>query len=289
MSKNVLVTGGSGFIGSHVVDSLIKKKYNVTIFDLTTPKRKDVKFIKGSILDGGLVRSTLKNIDYVFHLAAVSDINKVKNIPNKTIETNILGTTRLLEVLRDMNIKRFIFTSSVYSYGTAGNLYTTSKTASELIIKNYKTLFGLKFTILRYTTAYGPRSREVDAISIFVERALKNLDLVIFGDGQQKRNYLHVEDLANGSMIALEEKTKNKIITLASEKNIKIVDLAKTIIELTKSRSKIVFNKKNKRLDDFTSNYYYNRKDKKALINWRPKYDLKNGLREYIKVKRKLD
>ena len=98
-----------------------------------------------------------------------------------------------------------------------------------------------------------------------------------------------MEDLANGSMIALEEKTKNKIITLASEKNIKIVDLAKTIIKLTKSRSKIVFNKKNKRLDDFTSNYYYNRKDKKALINWRPKYDLKNGLREYIKVKRELD
>ena len=288
MPKNILVTGGSGFIGSHVVDTLIKKKYNVTVFDLAPPKRKDVKFIKGSILDESLIRSALKNINFVFHLAAVSDINKVKNIPVKTIETNVLGTTCLLETLRKTSIKRFIFASSVYSYGTAGNLYTTSKTASELIIKNYRLLFGLQFTILRYTTAYGSRSREVDAISIFVERALKNLDLFIFGDGQQKRNYLHVEDLASGSMIALKEKTKNKIITLASEKNIKIIDLAKTIIKLTKSKSKIVFDKKNKRFDDFTSNYSYNKKKEKDLINWQPKYDIKSGLDQYIKAKRKL-
>ena len=130
MSKNVLVTGGSGFIGSHVVDSLIKKKYNVTVFDLTSPKRKDAEFIKGSILDKTLIRQSLKNINFVFHLAAVSDINKVKTIPIKTIETNVLGTTYLLEALKKTNIKRFIFSSSIYSYGTAGNLYTTSKTAS---------------------------------------------------------------------------------------------------------------------------------------------------------------
>ena len=139
MSKKVLVTGGSGFIGSHVVDFLIEEKYNVTIYDLFLPKRRDVKFIKGSILD------------------------------------NILGTTYLLEASKNKNIKRFIFAGSVYSYGIAGNLYTTSKIASELIIKNYKLLFNQEFTILRYTTAYGPRSREVDAISIFVERALKNM------------------------------------------------------------------------------------------------------------------
>ena len=118
------------------------------------------------------------------------------------------------------------------------------KKSSELIIKNYELLFGIKFTILRYTTAYGPRNRKVDAISIFVERALKNLDLIIYGDGQQKRNYLYVEDLANGSMLAFREKTKNKIITLASKNNIKIVDLARTIIKLTNSKSKIFFDKK---------------------------------------------
>jgi len=287
MSKNFLVTGGSGFIGSHVVDVLIKKKYKVTVFDLKPPKRKDVKFIKGNILDKALIKSSLKNINFIFHLAAVSDINKVKKIPLKTIETNILGTTYLLEASRNANIDRFIFAGSVYSYGSAGNVYTTSKTAAELIIKNYNLLYNQKFTILRYATVYGPRNREVDAISIFVERALKNLNLIIHGNGQQKRNYIYVEDLAEGSLISLKESTKNKVITLGSKKNIKIVNLAKMIIRLARSKSKIIFDKKNKRFDDFSSNYYYG-KNEKNLINWRPKYDLKNGLEQYIKLKRKL-
>ena len=287
MSKNVLVTGGSGFIGSHVVDFLVKKKYNVTTFDLSPPIRKNVKFIRGNILDKNCLQFALKNIDFVFHLAAVSDINKVRGIPVKTINTNILGTTYLLEASRNKNIKRFIFASSVYSFGAAGNLYTTSKISSELLIKNYRLLFGQNFTILRYSTAYGPRSREVDAVSIFVERALKNLDIVIFGDGQQKRNYLHVEDLAKGSMMALKQKAKNKIITLTSKNNIKMFDLARTIIRLTKSSSKIRFNKKNKRFDDFTSNYSY-KNNNEGIINWKPKYSLKKGLEQYIRFKRKL-
>ena len=287
MSKNVLVTGGNGFIGSHVVDFLVKKKYNVTTFDLSPPIRKNVKFIKGNILDKNCLQFALKNIDFVFHLAAVSDINKVRAIPVKTINTNILGTTYLLEASRNKNVKRFIFASSVYSFGTTGNLYTTSKISSELLIKNYRLLFGQNFTILRYSTAYGPRSREVDAVSIFVERALKNLDIVIFGDGQQKRNYLHVEDLAKGSMMALKQKAKNKIITLTSKNNIKMFDLARTIIRLTKSSSKIRFNKKNKRFDDFTSNYSY-KNNNEGIINWKPKYSLKKGLEQYIGFKRKL-
>ena len=287
MSKNVLVTGGSGFIGSHVVDFLVKKKYNVTTFDLSPPIRKNIKFIRGNILDKNCLQFALKNIDFVFHLAAVSDINKVRAVPVKTINTNILGTTYLLEASRNKNVKRFIFASSVYSFGTAGNLYTTSKISSELLIKNYRLLFGQNFTILRYSTAYGPRSREVDAVSIFVERALKNLDIVIFGDGQQKRNYLHVEDLAKGSMMALKQKTKNKIITLASKNNIKMFDLAKIIIRLTRSSSKIRFNKKNKRFDDFTSNYSY-KNNNEGIINWKPKYSLKKGLEQYIGFKRKL-
>ena len=281
MRKNVLVTGGCGFIGSHIVDSLIKRKYNVTILDLISPKRKDVKFIRGSILNKSLVQSSLKNVNFVFHLAAVSDVNKVKNIPLKTVETNILGTTNLLDACKTKNIKRFIFASSYYSYGSEGNLYTTSKTASELIIKNYNLLFGLKYTVIRYSTAYGPGNRNVDAISIFVKRALKNLDLIILGSGHQKRNYLHVEDLAEGSMIGLKEKSKNKTVTLASKTSIKIVDLAKMILNFTGSKSKIIFNKKNKRFDDFTSIHNYH-KDRKNLFGWRPKYDIKKGLKKYI-------
>ena len=285
MKKNILITGGSGFIGGHVVDALLKNKYQVTILDLNQPKRKDVKFIKGSILDKSIIRSALKNINIVFHLAAVSDITKVKGIPLKTIETNILGTTFLLENARNVNIDRFVFAGSIYSYGTAGNLYTTSKTASELIIKNYKLIYGQKFTILRYATAYGPGNRKVDAVSIFVSRALKNLDLIIHGDGQQKRNYIYAEDLGYGSLAALEEKSTNKTITLAAKENTKIVDLAKMIIKITKSKSKIIFNKEKRRLDDFTSVLSYKNSYEKNLMIWRPKYSLEKGLKKYIELK----
>ena len=286
MKKNILITGGSGFIGGHVVDALLKNKYQVTILDLNQPKRKDVKFIKGSILDKSIIRSALKNINIVFHLAAVSDITKVKGIPLKTIETNILGTTFLLESARNANIDRFVFAGSIYSYGTAGNLYTTSKTSSELIIKNYKLIYGQKFTILRYATAYGPRNREVDAVSIFVRRALKNLDLIIHGNGQQKRNYIYAEDLGYGSLAALEEKSTNKTITLAAKKNTKIIDLAKMIIKITKSKSKIIFNKEKRRLDDFTSVLSYKNSYEKNLMIWRPKYSLEKGLKKYVELKK---
>ena len=285
MKKNILITGGSGFIGGHVVDALLKNKYQVTILDLNQPKRKDVKFIKGSILDKSIIRSALKNINIVFHLAAVSDITKVKGIPLKTIETNILGTTFLLENARNVNIDRFVFAGSIYSYGTAGNLYTTSKTASELIIKNYKLIYGQKFTILRYATAYGPRNREVDAVSIFVRRALKNLDLIIHGNGQQKRNYVCAEDLGYGSLFALEKKATNKIITLVSKRDTKIIDLARMIIKITKSKSKIFFDKKKRRLDDFTSVFSYKSNREKNLMIWRPKYSLEKGLKKYIELK----
>ena len=285
MKKNVLITGGSGFIGSHVVDALVKNKYKVTILDLNQPKRKDVKFIQGSILDKSIIRSALKNINIIFHLAAVSDITKVKEIPVKTIKTNILGTTFLLEGARNANIDRFVFASSIYSYGAAGNLYTTSKTASELIIKNYKLIYGQKFTILRYATAYGPRNREVDAVSIFVRRALKNLDLIIHGNGQQKRNYVCAEDLGYGSLFALEKKATNKIITLVSKRDTKIIDLARMIIKITKSKSKIFFDKKKRRLDDFTSVFSYKSNREKNLMIWRPKYSLEKGLKKYIELK----
>ena len=285
MKKNVLITGGSGFIGSHVVDALVKNKYKVTILDLNQPKRKDVKFIQGSILDKSIIRSALKNINIIFHLAAVSDITKVKEIPLKTIKTNILGTTVLLEGARNANIDRFVFAGSIYSYGAAGNLYTTSKTASELIIKNYKLIYGQKFTILRYATAYGPRNREVDAVSIFVRRALKNLDLIIHGNGQQKRNYVCAEDLGYGSLFALEKKATNKIITLVSKRDTKIIDLARMIIKITKSKSKIFFDKKKRRLDDFTSVFSYKSNREKNLMIWRPKYSLEKGLKKYIELK----
>ena len=125
MSKKALVTGGSGFIGSHIVDQLVKKKYKVTIVDKINPKRKDIKFIKSNKLNLNFLKRVTKNIDYVFHLSAVSDINKVSQNPIYTIENNIIVTSYLVEACRFNNVKKFLFASSIYAQGQAGNLYTT--------------------------------------------------------------------------------------------------------------------------------------------------------------------
>jgi len=286
--KKILVTGGSGFIGKHVVNSLVKRNYKVTILDLINPKRKDVKFVKGSILNKKLIKSLLKKNKLVFHLAALSDINKTIKTPTKTILVNILGTERLLEESQKSNVKRFIFASTYYpSKDNVKNIYTTSKNTSELMIKNYNLIYGLNYTILKYPTAYGPGNRQVDAISIFVKKALRNLNIIIHGSGKQKRNYVHVYDIGEGSMLGLKKKLKNRIFFLASKKNIKIINIAKMIIRLTNSKSNIIINKKTKRINDFSSNFIYPKKQNK-IIRWKAKHDLKSGLKQYIKTQKNL-
>ena len=286
--KKVLVTGGSGFIGRHVVNSLLKRNYKVTILDLINPKRKDIKFVKGSILNKKLIKSLLEKNKLVFHLAALSDINKTTKNPSKTMLINILGTERLLEASQKLNVKRFIFASTYYpSKDNVKNIYTTSKITSELMIKNYNLLYGLNYTILKYPTVYGPGNRQVDAISIFVKKALRNLSIIIHGDGKQRRNYVHAHDIGEGSMLAFKKKLENKIFFLMSKKNTQIIDIAKMIIKLTSSKSNIIINKKKKRINDFSSNLIYPKKQN-MIIKWQQKYDLKSGLKQYIKTQKDL-
>ncbi len=286
--KKILVTGGSGFIGRHVVNSLLKRKYKVTLLDLVNPKRKDVRFVKGSILNRKLIKSLLKENKIVFHLAAQSDINKSTRDPSKTILINILGTKSLLEESKKSKVRRFIFASTYYpSRKNVRNIYSTSKNISELLIKNYNVLYGLNYTILKYPTAYGPGNRQVDAISIFVKKALNNSNIIIHGNGRQKRNYVHVQDIGEGSMLGLNKKLINKSFFLVSKKNTSIIDVAKIIIKLTESKSKIIINKKKKRLNDFSSNFIYP-KNQNNIFRWQQKYDLKNGLKQYIKTQKNL-
>ena len=280
MSKKALVTGGSGFIGSHIVDQLVKKKYKVTIVDKINPKRKDIKFIKSNKLNLNFLKILTKNIDYVFHLSAVSDINKVSQNPIYTIENNIIVTSYLVEACRFNNVKKFLFASSIYAQGQAGNLYTTSKKTSELIIKDYGLLYNLDYTSLRFSTAFGEKSRNVDVVSIFIRRCLKNLNIYIYGNGTQTRNFYSVKDIAKASIFALNKKFTNKSVSIGTKVNTKIIDLAKKIIKLTKSKSKIIIKKEKKRFDDFDSKKI----DNKNFIKLGKKYNLELDLKNYIKT-----
>ena len=276
---NILVTGGSGFIGSHVVDKLIEAGYKVRILDIKKPPQENVEFWEGNITSREDIKRSLFDIDIVYHIAAFSNIDLVKANPLTTIEHNILGTAYLLEECRERGIRRFILASSVYVYEERGHLYTTSKIAAELLCKNYYALYSLPYTILRYGTAYGPRSREADAVSLFVMRALRGESLVIHGSGEQKRHFTYVEDLALGSVAALSPVAENRTYTLASREPVSINELAQIVRRMFNEQIDIEHD--SSREDD----YQEKMSDLATTIgelDWEPKVNLEEGIRRYI-------
>lgn len=277
---NVLVTGGSGFIGSHVVDKLVDAGHRVLVLDVKQPHRDDVDFIEGDITSKDAVAEAVKDVEVVYHLAGFSNINWVKNNPIQTIESNILGTLYLLEESRKNGVKRFLLASSVYAHSEKGHLYTTSKRASELLCRDYNTLYDLPYTILRYGTAYGPRSREADVISIFVEKALKDQEIVIHGSGGQKRNFIYVEDMAEGSVAALDDAGENKTYVFAGEETVSIKDLADMVKAAINTNVRINVDASEEREDDYQGELEGLERTE-AELGWRPGTVLEEGIKKY--------
>lgn len=280
---NVLVTGGSGFIGKHTVDRLIRAGHRVRVLDLKEPHRADVQFLQGDIISKNDTAKALQHVDVVYHLAAFSNIDLVKNDPLATIEYNILGTAYLLDECRKQRIKQFIFASSVYVHDERGHLYTTSKLASEMLCRNYSTLYGLPYTILRYGTAYGPGSRNADVISVFVQRTLEGKNIIIRGSGNQKRHFIYIEDLAEGNIAALTTLAANRTYTLLGPQAITIKSLAELVRKIFSNEVEIEFEPA--REDDHLgklSGIKANINVVKHELNWCPKVGIARGLRMYI-------
>ena len=275
----ILVTGGSGFIGSHVVDKLLEAGHTVTNFDIReSPYASAATFLKGDITRPEEIRSAIADVDIVYHLAAVSDINLVKDNPLKTIEYNIMGTAYLLEECRRRGTERFILASSVYAYGRRGHLYTTAKATSEALCQDYHELYGLPYTILRYGTAYGPRSRLDDVVSAFTIRALKDESLVIQGSGKQTRHFIYVEDIARGSVAALAPAAANGTYTLCDREPTSIEQLAQLIQRLFGRQLRIEY--RPSRQDDYLGEV----KDPEPTaegLDWKPTVSLEEGIKRF--------
>jgi len=291
---NVIVTGGSGFIGSHVVDKLVEAGHNVKVLDLIPPHRKDVELLKASITDIESLKKAMKDIDYVYHLAAVSNVNNAFKNPVLTVELNCLGTANILESARVNNVKKVILASTEWVYSGAkesavneltpfhvsgaGHIYTSSKIADELFLHDYQKLYGLPFTILRYGIPYGPGAREETVIPIFVKKALNKEPIQIYGDGLQYRNFLYIEDLAEGNVLALKKEADNNIYNLTGDKRVSIKEIAETIKRFI-SETKIEYLPA--RAGDYYGKEVSNEKAKKEL-GWAPKTEFKDGVKKYI-------
>ncbi len=291
---NILVTGGNGFIGSHVVDKLAEENHNVTTFDLAEPYKQPLNHINGDILDFNKLKEATKNIDVIYHLAAVSNVNKAYKDPIKCINLNSTGTINILEAARVNNIKRVIFASTVWVYAGskeenvdekspfhmpgAGHIYTSTKIAGELFCHDYKELYDQDFTILRYGIPYGPRARETTVIPIFVRKAINKEPLTINGSGKQYRNFIYVEDLAEGNVLALNELAKNKIYNLDGTEPISIKQVAETI---KSNMGDVEIIHKEAREGDYKGKTVSSEKAKIDL-NWQPKTTFLEGMKKYI-------
>lgn len=288
----VLVTGGAGFIGSHVVDKLCEYGVTVRVFDLTHPRREDVDFYQGSILDVGELRSAMSRVDAVMHLAAIADVNDVVDEPLYAEMVNVRGTANVVEAMRLAGIKRLIYGSTTWVYeaaeaeqvdeettlGRPSHLYTATKLAGEYYCHSYAKLYGLEPTVLRYGIPYGPRARPAGVIALFVNKALRGEPLTIAGDGLQYRKFVYVEDLAEGNVLALKPVAANKTYNLDGRVKVSIKEIAEAVQRIV---GDVTIEYIPARTGDFGGKEV---SSERALsdLGWSPTTELEDGIRNYV-------
>ncbi len=297
----VLVTGGCGFIGSHTIDLLIKNGYDVLSIDLTLDKTKingSAKYVKGNILSKKLFDIFKKfSPSIVFHFAAQTNLRSSIEDPKKDAKLNILGTINVLEACRKYNVKKIIYSSSAAVYGKPKYLpvdenhptkpespYGLSKLVGEMYIQLYNKLFGLDFTILRYSNVFGPRQNnrsDAGVISVFINKILKNESPIIFGDGKQTRDFIFVEDVARANLLAIN--WKNDVYNISSSKEISVLDLFEKIRKILKKEIKPIFAEPKKEVKRIALS------NKKAIkMGWKQEIDFEKGLKKTIEYFKKL-
>jgi UDP-glucose 4-epimerase len=289
----VLVTGGSGFIGSHVVDKLKDKGAEVRVYDMVIPTfRDDIEYYQGSLLDRTALGMAMEGIDIVFHLGAIADVKEVYENPIYSESINTRGTINVLEASKNGGVLKLVYGSTIWVYSDTdkefvdesaplhapSHLYTATKIASEYYCQTYFKLYGLKTTILRYGIPYGPRARSRAVIPVFVRKALDNEPLTIAGDGSQFRNFVYVEDLAEGNVLGACKIADNKIYNLEGDVKISIKDIAETIKKIL-GDVKIEYIEGRPR--DFSGKEISNKKAEEEL-GWKPKMCFEDGVKKYI-------
>lgn len=282
--KEVLVIGGSGFLGSHLVDHLNECGYDVTVFDNKKSPwiQNHQKIIIGDILNFNELRSAVAGKKFVFHLAGIADIGKADVNPKDTIISNIIGTTNVIEACCKETVDRLMFASTIYVYSQKGSFYRVSKQASELILENYHETLGLEYTILRYGSLYGPRSQDWNGFKRYISQAVKENRIIYHGDGQEKREYIHVKDAAKLTVQALEPRYSNRSLTITGSRVISSKELMIMIKEILGKDIDVKFINENRDPNHYTITPY--RFTPKAASKIVPTdfYDLGQGILDMI-------
>jgi UDP-glucose 4-epimerase len=231
----VLVTGGSGFLGSHIADALTNIGHDVLVFDkeISPWLRPEQRFVQGDINDEAALAVLLADVDYVYHLAALADLNRAKELPTETVAINILGTVNLLKQCVKNKIKRFVFGSTVYVYSREGGFYRCSKQACENYIEEFNKKYQLDYTILRYGSLYGKRSAMTNGVYKLLHQFMNSDELSFPGSIDEKREYIHVEDAARLSAKIMEnDEFKNRHLIISGNDHLRIDELFSMFSEI---------------------------------------------------------
>ncbi|MEW6614416.1 MAG: NAD(P)-dependent oxidoreductase [Thermodesulfobacteriota bacterium] len=243
MSKRAVIFGGSGFLGSHVADALTAVEYEVRVFDIRPSPFISSKqeMIVGDILNESAVEEAVSGCDFVYNFAGIADIDEASKRPLDSVKYNIVGNSIILEACRKNSIKRFMFASSLYVYSKAGSFYRSTKQSCELLIENYKEVFGLPYTILRYGSLYGPRADKKNFIHKILTEALTKGKITREGDGEELREYIHVYDAAKGSIEILTDEFVNQYVIITGNQQMKLKDLLSMIKEILDNKIEIKY------------------------------------------------
>jgi len=305
LSSKCLVTGGAGFIGSHLVTKLLGAGHQVVCldnfddyYDVSLKKANirqflsdpDFTLVHGDILDRKVLESCVSGADHIFHLAARPGVRASIEDPIRAQEVNATGTLMVLEMARKKDVKKVIFASSSSVYGTAARLplaetdptnplspYAASKLCAENYCEIYRSIYGLDTVSLRYFTVFGPRMRPDLAISIFTRSALAGGDIVIFGNGGKSRDFTYIDNVVDANIRAMDR--GSGIYNIGGRQGITIGELAKAIVEMTGSPSRIKFK------EDAAGDMEHTLADitkAKDELGYRPSIGIMEGLERYI-------
>lgn len=303
----VLVTGGGGFIGSHIVKQLLEEGHEAVVYDDFSTNDKSsaissqsseksglVTVIEGDVRDAEILKKSLDGVDAVIHMASFISVEESVKDPVKYMENNVLGTASLLSAMREAGVRKIVFSSSATVYGepkslpiledaplSAANPYAASKIASEAICESFYKTDGFDVSILRYFNPYGPEENhdpETHAIPNFIKAGLEKRPIPLYWKGEQVRDFIYVEDLAAAHLAVLKLDGYN-VFNVGSEKGTKIVDVVNYLSDIL--GYEISVEDKGERKGDVMANYASSSKLKEAT-GWKTEISLEEGLRRSV-------
>jgi len=294
----IIVAGGSGFIGSHLVDVLMDQGREVLIYDLEAPRYgRNCAFVRGDTRDIDRMVQIFEKGDVVYMIAAEANVNRFFESPLFSTDITSNATLSVLEAARRTGAARVMLASTEWVYGsTAGStdepiteetpyavnpdhIYTSSKIAAELFCKNYRDLYGVNFTIMRYGIPFGERARPETVTPIFIRRIVRDEPITIHGDGSQSRQFIYVKDLARGNAACLQPSAENQIFNLNGQKRISVIQIVRTLEEILEKKASVTFVESRK--GDFKGRFISSEKARQ-LLNWTPILDYAQAMRTYV-------